>query len=171
MAFCGQDHCTVDANGRVRLSPRLLTDFSEQGGVVVVHCLPEGALGLYPLAAWRQMRRSEGDDQPEAARSIVARRQLRRFGALSQQDSISRQGRITIPVPFRDLTELTPGTEAVLVGVEIGVEVWNAKRWEAEFETLLNHEKEKAEREMRADLNRVDARPIKGAGGTQTMEE
>ena len=170
MAFCGQDHCTVDANGRVKLSPRLLMDFGQRGESVVVHCLPEGALGVYPESVWHQMRERETESEPPAARSIVARRQLRRFGALSQLDAISRQGRITIPVPFRDITGLSPGTEAVLVGVEIGVEVWSAERWNAEFKTLLQHEKEKAEREMQADLNRIDA-PRRDAAASEEQEQ
>ncbi len=170
MAFCGQDYCTVDANGRVKLSPRLLMDFGQRGESVVVHCLPEGALGVYPESVWRQMRERETASEPAAARSIVARRQLRRFGALSQVDAISRQGRITIPVPFREITGLAPGTEAVLVGVEIGVEVWSAVRWNAEFQTLLQHEQEKAEREMQADLNRIDA-PRPDAAASEEQEQ
>ncbi|MFW5893949.1 MAG: division/cell wall cluster transcriptional repressor MraZ [Verrucomicrobiota bacterium] len=170
MAFCGQDYCTVDANGRVKLSPRLLMDFGQLGESVVVHCLPEGALGVYPLSVWRQMRERETESEPAAARSIVARRQLRRFGALSQVDSISRQGRITIPVSFREIVGLSAGTEAVLVGVEIGIEVWSAERWNAEFQTLLQHEQDKAEREMQADLDRIDA-PSLGAAAADNRNE
>lgn len=162
--FCGQDRCTVDANGRVKLSPRFLMDFGRDGGGVVLHCLPEGALGLYPAAHWTQMRAADADRGPAAGRNVVWRRQLRRFGALTQSDSISRQGRITIPQHFRDLVALQPGTEAVLVGAEIGVEIWNADRWQKEFEILLAHEQEKARLQMEADL--ADAKG--GLDGTGT---
>jgi len=154
--FCGQDKCTVDANGRVKLSPRFLLDFGRTGNEVVVHCLPEGALGVYPCAAWAQMRKTEEETPAKAGRSILTRRELRRFGALSQTEQISNQGRITIPVQFRGIAGLAPATEAILVGCEIGLEIWSAEAWEREFQVLLEHEKQKAEVEMRADLRDSD---------------
>ena len=54
--FCGQDKCTLDANGRVKLSPHFLRDFRAHGSEVVTHCLPEGALGIYPVSVWRHLR-------------------------------------------------------------------------------------------------------------------
>lgn len=165
MAFCGQDRCTVDANGRVKLSPRFLMDFGQDGEGVVLHCLPEGALAVYPASTWREMRCAETGAEASAARSVVQRRELRRFGALSQVDAITRQGRLTVPAQFREITGLHPSTEAVLVGTEIGVEVWNAERWDEEFKKLLAHEREKAERQMQADLARSgEAVPESGEG-------
>lgn len=156
MPFYGQDQCTVDANGRVKLSPRLLMDFGRDGDAVVLHCLPEGAIGVYPTSVWDEIRASETEPASGAASSVIVRRRNRRYGALSQMDTISKQGRITVPSPFRSLTGLNPGSEAVLVGVEVGVEIWNAERWNEEFQVLLQHEQERANREMRADLNRID---------------
>jgi DNA-binding transcriptional regulator/RsmH inhibitor MraZ len=150
--FCGQDNCLIDANGRIKLTPRFLADFREIGAEVVVHCLPEGALGVYSPAIWQQMRQAEPRPAARAVGSIVFRRQLRRFGALSQLERITNQGRITIPVPFREILSLGPGTEAVLVGTEIGVEVWNAEVWQKEFAVLAEHELKKAAAEMDADL-------------------
>jgi DNA-binding transcriptional regulator/RsmH inhibitor MraZ len=98
------------------------------------------------------MRQAEPRPAARAAGSIVFRRQLRRFGALSQLERITNQGRITIPVPFREILKLQPGTEAVLVGTEIGVEVWNAEVWQNEFAVLAEHELKKAAAEMDADL-------------------
>ncbi len=153
MNFCGQDHATIDSNGRLKLSPRFLMDFGRTGNDVVVHCLPEGALGIYPATVWAKLRQTDEQTCAEVGRSIVLRRQLRRFGALSQTEQITNQGRLTIPVPFRRVVGLEPGTEAVLVGCEIGLEVWNAEAWEREFELLLQHERDKAAAEMQADLH------------------
>ena len=150
--FCGQDRCTVDANGRVKLSPRFLGDFRHHGSDVVMHCLPEGALGVYPVSLWLQMRQSEPRPASRAAQSIVFRRSLRRFGAVTQVEQISNQGRITVPAPFRPLVGLLPGCEATLVGTEIGVEVWSTDAWQQEFRLLTEHERLKAEAEMDADL-------------------
>ena len=37
LPFCGQDRCVIDANGRIKLSPRLIGDFARQcNGEVVI---------------------------------------------------------------------------------------------------------------------------------------
>jgi len=150
--FCGQEACLIDANGRVKLPPRFLTDFRQDDESVVLHCLPEGALGIYPAPVWTQMRQGEARPAAKAATSILFRRQLRRFGALTQSERITNQGRITVPNPFRELLGLEPGQNVILVGTEIGVEIWNAERWQDEFQILREHERRKAELEMTADL-------------------
>ena len=38
--FCGFDRCSLDANGRIKLSPRVLADFERSGADMVLHCLP-----------------------------------------------------------------------------------------------------------------------------------
>ena len=156
MQFCGQETCLVDANGRVKLSARFVADFGAAGERVVLHCLPEGALGVYPPAVWQQMR--DGEPRPAGAvESIVFRRELRRMGALTQAGEITNQGRITVPGQFRGLLNLEPGTEAVIVGCEIGVEIWNAKNWQNESQLLREHERQKAAVQMAAAVGQPPA--------------
>jgi DNA-binding transcriptional regulator/RsmH inhibitor MraZ len=158
LAFCGQDRCSIDANGRLKLSPRVISDFLERcSGEIVMHCLPEGAVALYPEEVYLEMRQNETAPAAKAAHSLVFRRSMRRFGAMSQSEQISKQGRITLPAAFRKYAELGPGSDAYVVGVEIGVEIWNAERWDAELERINEHVQEKGEREMAADLLPGDA--------------
>ena len=153
LAFCGQDYCQIDANGRVKLSPRVISDFMEKcSGEIVMHCLPEGALAIYPEHIYLEMRRQEEAPAARAASSMVFRRELRRFGALSSADRITAQGRLTIPHGFREYAGLLPGTEIVVVGVEIGVELWNAERWNAELMKMNEHAIARGESEMADDL-------------------
>ena len=153
LSFCGQDRCSIDANGRIKFSPRFLSDFMEHnGGDVVFHCLPEGAMAVYPEDIYLQMRRSEPKPAERASSSMVFRRTLRRFGAMTQSDKISTQGRITIPQMYRDYAEIRPGTEVVVLGIEIGVEIWNCEKWKEEFGKINGHLRDKGEREMAADL-------------------
>ena len=153
LAFCGQDYCQIDANGRVKLSPRVISDFMEKcSGEIVMHCLPEGALAIYPENIYLDMRRQEEAPAARAASSMVFRRELRRFGALSSADRITAQGRLTIPHGFREYAGLLPGTEIVVVGVEIGVELWNAERWNAELMKMNEHAIARGESEMADDL-------------------
>ena len=153
LAFCGQDKCSIDANGRLKLSPRFLSDFDlECSGGIVLHCLPEGAIAIYPEETYVQMRGAEARPAERAASSIVFRRSLRRFGAMSQPQKISKQGRLTLPPAYRDYADLQSGTDTVVVGVEVGVEIWNAQRWAEELNTINGHITEKGDREMAEDL-------------------
>jgi AbrB family looped-hinge helix DNA binding protein len=153
LAFCGQDRSSVDSNGRIKFSPRTNSDFIDKcNGEVVLHCLPEGALAVYPEEIYMQMRRAERRPAEKAGNSLVFRRNLRRFGALSSSEKVSAQGRITIPSGYRKMLDLNPGEEVVVVGAEIGVEIWNSKRWDAEIDKINSHASEKGEREMAADL-------------------
>ncbi len=153
LAFCGQERGLVDANGRVKFSPRTQGDFRSRGGdEVVLHCLPEGALAVYPEEIYMAMRQGEARPAERAGGSLVYRRELRRFGALSQSERISPQGRITLPPSFREHAGLPAGGEMVVVGVEIGVELWARERWEREQARIQEHMTEKGDREMAADL-------------------
>ena len=98
--------------GRIKLSPRLIDDFARQcDGDVMLYCLPEGAVAIYPEAVFAGMRQSAVTELPSVGNSLLKRRELRRFGAMTQPDKVTRQGRLTIPVGFRDYAALQPGTE------------------------------------------------------------
>lgn len=153
LSFCGQDRTSLDANGRAKFTPRVISDFQEScEGSVVLHCLPEGALAIYPEQNYLDMRRAESKPSEKAGSSLLFRRNLRRFGALSMPDTVSKQGRITIPQGYRKMLELNPNDEIIIVGIEIGIEIWNAKKWEEELLKINSHIDEKGELEMRADL-------------------
>ena len=44
----------------------------------------------------------------------------------------------------------------MIVGVEIGVEIWSRERWEEEQKRISEHMQEKDRREMDADLNEMN---------------
>ncbi len=152
-AFCGQDQCLIDANGRLKLPPQVIDDFfNSGGGRIVFFCLPEGALALYPEAVYQEMRAREPGAVKQAATSLLERRTMRYFGAMSQSCEITRQGRITVPGAFRTMTGLNPGTQAWVIGSEIGVEIWTDERWQKELLALCQHLNDKGQVEMNADL-------------------
>ncbi|MBE6369818.1 MAG: hypothetical protein E7056_06650 [Lentisphaerae bacterium] len=153
LAFCGQDRVLVDANGRVKLPVHFVEDFLADGkGDVVFYCLPEGALAIYPEAVYSEMRRRSAEDIRAAAGSMLKRRDLRRVGAWSMSAQITRQGRLTLPQEFRLPTMLEPGCEAIVVGNEIGVEIWNLKRWQDELKLINEHEINRGDLELSQDL-------------------
>ena len=155
--FCGQDCCKLDAGGRLKLGQHFINDFIARcDGRVVMYCLPEGALALYPEAVFEEMRRREREGVERAASSLLARRSMRRFGALSRPDQITRQGRVSIPPTFRDYAMLKPGEEVYVVGIEIGVEIWNSDRWREEMNAINEFNQEKGEREIAAELSKSE---------------
>lgn len=153
LTFCGQYRCQMDANGRLKLNPQLIDGFMEQNaGKIVMHCLPEGAVAVYPENTYLEMRKNEQAAAAMAADSVVFRRKMRRFGALSSSARISEQGRLTVPQGFRDYGLLCPGEEVLVVGVEIGIELWSVERWNAELEKMDEHANAKGASEMAGDL-------------------
>ncbi len=152
LAFCGQDRCLVDGNGRIRLAQHFVDDFLRRcDGEIVMHGLPEGAIALYPEEVYTEMRSRELGRIDEVGSSFAMRRSLRRFGALTQPEKISRQGRVTLPVAFREFAELVPGSEVCVIGVEIGVEIWAAERYAAEMKAIDEYMRAKRDREMTLD--------------------
>ncbi len=153
LAFCGQDPCSVDANGRIKLSPRVMSDFQERcSGEIVMHCLPEKAIALYPEEVYLKMREEVTNPASKAAANMAHRKTMRRFGSMSRSEKISAQGRVTLPAMFREYAGLAPGGDAIVVGVEIGVEIWNVERWQAEILNIDEHVNEKGARQMINDL-------------------
>jgi DNA-binding transcriptional regulator/RsmH inhibitor MraZ len=103
--FCGQNKALIDANGRIKLSSKVLNDFENNGGFeIVLHYLPEGAIAVYPEAIYLKMRENESTPTEKTTSSVVYRRNLRRFGSFSRSERISAQGRITIPQGYRDFS-------------------------------------------------------------------
>lgn len=151
--FYGEEKCLVDANGRVKLCPRYLKLFREAGEKLVLHCLPEKALAIYPSSVWQQIRQEDPRPVNRIADSLVSRRHLRRLGAFTSVEQLSNQGRLTIPPQFRERLNLLPGSEIYAVGCEVGIELWHAEMWLAESEAMTSHELERGQFELKADLD------------------
>jgi DNA-binding transcriptional regulator/RsmH inhibitor MraZ len=118
----------------------------------MLYCLPEGCLGIFPMSEWENLRRLGSNDTDDVLNDAALRRQHRRIGSLSQSEVISNQGRITIPVMFRDLLGLVAGSDVMLVGAEKWVELWSIKAWEQEQQIIAEHEKKRVAADMDADL-------------------
>ncbi len=153
LAFCGQDRCLMDGNGRIKLNSRHVADFlARSSGELVLHGLPEGALAVYPEEIYNDMRRNELNNIDRLAGSYVARRSMRRFGALTLPGRITGQGRVTIPQEFREYADLSCGREVMVIGVEIGVELWNIDRYRQEMAGINEHWQERTRQELARDI-------------------
>ena len=154
LPFCGIDYCLVDANGRVRLTQHVVEDFLREGASdVVMHGLPEGCIAIYPESVWKRMRAAPLSTPEQIGSSFSVRSSMRRSGALTASENISRQGRITLPELLRRHADLKPGTEAVVVGIELGVEIWEAGRFNKEMAEADRRDEMKREREFEKEVN------------------
>jgi division/cell wall cluster transcriptional repressor MraZ len=159
LQFCGLEKTQLDASGRLKFGAKLLQSFANYGSSsVVLYCLPEGAIGIYPQAEWEKIRPDLRSIQQQFTGSILARRQMRMMGAMTSQESLSNQGRITLPQMFRELCGIENGSEVMVVGSEFGVEIWSQSKWQQELALMQNHSLEKGQMEMNADLEMRDER-------------
>lgn len=151
--FCAQEECMMDANGRLKLSAAVLRDFRRHTeGEVVLYCVPEGAIGIFPPDHWERIRRPDSEPLDRFASDVLYRRTLRRFGAMTQPAEISPQGRITIPPGYRDFAGLPAAGKVMLIGCEIGVEVWSSEAWQRELAAIHEHMTQKSRQAMAGDL-------------------
>ena len=58
---------------------------------------------------------------------------------------------------FKEHAGIANGTDAVVVGIEIGVEIWSMERWEEEQRRIMEHSMKKDELEMMRDLDNSPA--------------
>ena len=57
-----------------------------------------------------------------------------------------------LPQMFKEHAGLKNGMDVIVAGVEIGVELWSAERWEEEQRRIGEHMRRKSEQEMEQDL-------------------
>ncbi len=157
LQFCGLEKTLLDTSGRLKLSARLQQSFTNYGSTtVVLYCLPEGAIGIYPLTEWEKIKPNLEAIQRDFTSSVLARRQMRMMGSMTTQETLSNQARITLPQLFREMCGIEAGMEVMVVGSEFGIEVWSLPRWQTEMKLMQQHTVEKGEMEMSADLNLKD---------------
>lgn len=126
MPFRGIYEHTLDDRGRVALPARYRHEFAE-GGVATMS--PDGCVQVFTPAGFELMS-EEGAS--ETALSRDGRRARRRFDSHSFDVDLDRQGRVLVPVKFRDSAGLDG--PVVIAGARECLEIWNPQRWEKELE-------------------------------------
>ncbi|NMA43596.1 MAG: hypothetical protein GX946_09480 [Oligosphaeraceae bacterium] len=145
MHFSGTEQCTLDANGRLKLPPRVIATFKMLGGLeVVLHCWPEGCLALLPKSTWRRMYYEQGYASSGNLDSIAGRQRQRLFTRFTHSTEISAQGRISIPPALRERAALQCGEQVLVAGYGESLEIWQPQRFE----------------QINAELDRLEAKEL-----------
>lgn len=129
MAFRGTFEHSVDDRGRVAIPARYRHLFGE--GVVLVQS-PEGCVEIYTPQGYDEMSRLV---TAEPATHLKGRRLRRGFFARSWDAELDRQGRILIPAPLRESSQLDG--VVIISGRQECLEVWNRERWEQEIREVV----------------------------------
>ena len=136
--FTGEYRHTIDAKGRLAVPARFR---AELAGLVHVCRWLDGCLAIFPPNAWAELTLQIsgttriGDPRTrEVARSV--------FGSAFEVQ-LDSQGRVLVPSNLRDMVGL--GTDAVLVGLNDHVEIWEPGRW-ANYSAPMNEPEEFAAR-------------------------
>jgi MraZ protein len=101
----------------------------------------DGCLAGYPLTEWEKLS-ARLRELPMTSRDARAFQRLLLAGA-SEVD-LDRQGRVLIPPRLRQAAEIED--EAVLVGLNVRVEIWSPPRWRAYQEAAAATFEETAEK-------------------------
>ncbi len=121
--FLGQYAFTLDEKGRMTVPARFRDELT--GGLVLTRGL-DRCLAVYPLVMWAEIAQKVNalpitHPQGRALRRI--------FFADAMDATPDRQGRILIPDRLREYADIGPSGEAVIVGLDRFIEIWNPQRW------------------------------------------
>ena len=121
--FVGEYLHTVDGKGRLALPARFRAKI-ERGAVLTRGV--DACLYVYPMETWEQKAR-----ELDAAITDPRQRRLveRRFFGMAFEVELDAQGRIVVPLKFRQYAGL--GVEATIVGARDRFELWSTERWDA----------------------------------------
>jgi len=121
--FFGEFVHKIDEKGRVPIPPRFRKELKE--GVVLTPGV-EKCIIAYPLSEWKKLAATLTNGSVNSK----MRRLHRAIFATAFSLNIDGQGRVAIPVPLREYTEIVD--EVVIAGANTYLELWNKEQWESE---------------------------------------
>jgi transcriptional regulator MraZ len=122
--FYGEFDYKIDEKGRLPVPPKFRDAFKD--GVVLTKGA-ESCITAYTVAAWKKV--AERLTNSPLSRSKI-RKLSRALFSSAFSNRIDQQGRIAIPPQLRDHAQIAD--DAVIVGANTYMEIWNKALWEEE---------------------------------------
>jgi MraZ protein len=119
--FLGEYIHSLDPKGRLTIPARFRTQLAD--GLVISRG-PDPCLVIYPQREWQALAEALGR-LPRSQRAARSYNRLLFGGATEAQ--LDRMGRVLIPAFLREYASITE--DAVVVGVNTVIEVWNPESW------------------------------------------
>ncbi len=148
----GEHNQKLDERFRLSLPKEYAEVFKPEGGLCVIAKERPGCLSLWEEKNWT----SKLDARVELIRQKMLigdfekrTPELQRFGRLlsTRHRSIKLEGknRLVLPEGFREFLAVEPGSEVMVVGAGVCIEIWHPVKWISyqeeeiqEFQNLLN---------------------------------
>jgi len=124
--FLGEYSHALDAKGRLTIPARFRAEL--ETGLVITRG-SEPCLVAYPLGEWTALA-NRAAAMPQASRAARSYSRLV-FGGASEAQ-LDTMGRVLIPAFLREYAAIDG--EAVIVGVNAFIEIWNPDRWREALE-------------------------------------
>jgi MraZ protein len=141
MLLTGSFVRAIDEKLRIAI-PKALRDVLGRNGAVVLFVAPstDGSLAIYTEESLNRLADKLAQNSP-AGKDVRAFRRM--FYARATAIELDRQGRVRIPPDLAQWANL--GKDAVLLGIEDHMELWDPTRWEAYLAERQSHYDEIAE--------------------------
>jgi len=147
MLLTGTFPRSIDDKGRVAIPKSLREAIGmSKNGVLYVAPGTDGSLSLYPPEGFQSLAERLSLASPTARQ---VRDYSRLFYAQASRVELDKQGRVRIPSELIQLADLKK--DAVLLGVQDHMELWERNRWEEYFATRQSCYDEIAEAAFRSD--------------------
>ena len=151
--FQGSTLSKLDNSGRLKLPPNVVADFKrvDVTGNVILKYLAEEAIAILPESRFTSESPSPALSGEDYFSNAALRIRLRKASLLGNADTISPQGRLTLPASLLKRIGVKGGEEVALVGIGIGYEIWKPETLEAE----MNKEIEQDRRQYEQDRDSI----------------
>jgi MraZ protein len=132
----GESTRTLDPRYRLSIPPELAETLVPDGGDCILAKERPGCLSLWNVATW-QGRLDAGiqlvETKIEAGRLEGRVEEVQRLGRLlstrHRQVQLAGRSRLVVPEGFREFLGVEPGSDAMVVGAAVCVEIWHPEKW------------------------------------------
>ena len=147
--FRGSTLIKLDMSGRLKLPPNVVADLKSVNatGDVVLTYLEEGTVTITPASPEEPTPPPTRPNPQEFFKDNIRRMGLRSDMYFTEEDTISPQGRITIPEKFRDYLDLKGGEDIAIIGMLYGYEIWKKETLDEEMNRQRKQRNNKYERD------------------------
>ncbi|MGD9634554.1 MAG: division/cell wall cluster transcriptional repressor MraZ [Pirellulales bacterium] len=132
----GESTRTLDERYRLSIPPELAETLAPDGGDCILAKERPGCLSLWSATAW-QGRLDAGiqlvEAKIEAGRLEGRVEDVQRLGRLlstrHRPVQLAGRSRLVVPEGFREFLGVEPGSDAMVVGAAVCVEIWHPEKW------------------------------------------
>ncbi len=129
---------TLDERYRLSLPPELVGPLSASGSKLVLAKERAGCLSIWPAAIWKPRIDAAVDVvRSKLQAGLLEQRvgQVQDLGRLLSTRhrtlALGERGRLVVPEGFREFLAVEPGTDLLVVGAMVCVELWQPAAWTA----------------------------------------